>query len=110
MDETTTDRLTIAATQLDITTDRIFQGGVTTDDLAPVAAYLTTLAEHGFQIASLALHAIDSADPQHPIHDTPHGNSAQSAISHAKALLDAGIHFACHAEHNIHAMHPDDTL
>lgn len=82
MDETTADRLTIAATQLDITTDRIFQGGVTADDLGPVAAYLTTLTEHGYQIASLALHAIDSTDPQHPIHDTPHGTNAQSAISH----------------------------
>jgi hypothetical protein len=34
MDETTADRLAIAATQLDMTTDRIFQDGVTAEDLA----------------------------------------------------------------------------
>jgi hypothetical protein len=110
MNETIADRLAIAATQVQTTSDRMIQGGVTAEELAPIAAYLTALTEHGYQITSLALCAAQDTAPEHPIRSDPHGNGVQAALDHVKALFDLGIHFAGHAEHNMHSMHPDSTV
>jgi hypothetical protein len=108
MEETTADRLAIAATQLEMLTDRILKSGVTAEDLASVAAYLIALTEHGCQVASLAVSAAENTDAQHPIRAIPHGTSAAVALLHSQNLFHAGIHFAGEADHNLRAMHSED--
>lgn len=86
------DRLTLAATQLNITTEKL--GRVTVADLPHVAAYLDALAVHGNALAERAIAAIEHADSDDPIRDVPHGMDAQASFIHASSLLDAVQHFA----------------
>ena len=81
------------AEQLEIVSTRLRHGGVAADDLYEIANYLETIAEHGHQICSLALEAIDRTPPEHPAR----GGDLEAALGHSRDMFTAAIHFACEA-------------
>jgi hypothetical protein len=107
VDKTTSDRLAIAAEQLQFNADRLRQDGITADEVEPVVVYISALTDHCHEIASLTLCAIRDADPDHPVRRRI---GVECALTHVRALSDAAIHFAGDAEEDIRSMHCDDTL
>lgn len=107
--ESAPDRLILATTQLQMTDETIREHGITADDLGPAAAYLNALADHGYQLVSLALRAVDAAGQTHPIRRAPHGTAVQAPLNHIHGLLDAVLYFAGEAEQAARAISSDDT-
>lgn len=103
------DWLTLAAEQLDLARERITATGVTADDSKAIGAYLDALAQHGYHLSAIALHAVENTDPEHPARHIPHGTDLQAALAHASEMFHAAIHFAFEAEQAADAMTEGDA-
>lgn len=79
--------LNIGVRQLSHREDRIREVGVTADDLPQLVDYMAELAEHGYSVAELALHAIDRAPPPHPVFSTHEGMKVQEYLGHVRELF-----------------------
>lgn len=103
------DWLTLATEQLNLARERINTAGVTADDGEAIGEYLEALAEHGYHVAAVTLHAVENVGQDHPARDVPHGTDLQCALAHASDMFSAAIHFAFEIQQSANAMTAGDN-
>src|SRR2546422_1013527 len=93
-EETLADQVLIGEEQLDHRMERMHEIGVTADDLLLVADYLRALAEHGEQLAHLALRAFEEASRSHLVRSMDEAGEVEVYLHHAHNLFEAAQTFA----------------
>ncbi|MGH3375954.1 MAG: hypothetical protein ACRDP6_14545 [Actinoallomurus sp.] len=89
MDETATDRLVLAVTQVDDGIDIVRDDHPAAADLPGLFACLHALADACYQTFFLAKWSVEASGPEHPIHATPQGRKVQGTLRRIEVLYGA---------------------
>lgn len=106
MVETLDSRLSLDTAQLARTYGRLYDRGVTADDVARVTEYLAVLIEQGCYVASLIDTAVENAERDHPVNTATDAIEIGSALGHASSLCEAAAVFAVDASYRLRRLNP----
>lgn len=104
MQEELADRLIIASKQLELVTQDVRGARPLPEDMARIAAFLYDLGENARELATLALDAVDRAEPGHPVRAADTGGDVQVFLGHAGSLFEAAQTFSGEARQKLEAM------